>query len=150
MGLCLLRGRIYGVTGRSQSQPCGHGCMIAVPASLPEVSEAVSLSIEELPGKSASVRVLRPLGPITLQNFASLQAEFLKAQSPVTILDLSQVPQMDSAGLGVVLKYYVAAQKRGHKLILAAVNDRVLELFKLTRVDSLIPIAATVEQAETL
>jgi anti-sigma B factor antagonist len=110
----------------------------------------VSLSIEVLPGKSPAVRVLRVSGPITLQNFTTLQAEFLKLQSPVTILDLSKVPHMDSAGLGVVLKYFVAAQKRGHKLILASVNERVLELFKLTRVDSLIPIAATLEQAESL
>jgi anti-sigma B factor antagonist len=115
-----------------------------------EVPEPVSLSIEVLPGKSPSVRVLRANGPITLQNFTTLQAEFLKLQVPVTILDLSKVPQMDSAGLGVILKYYVAAQKRGHKLIVAALNERVLDLFKLTRVDSLIPIAATVEQAESL
>jgi anti-sigma B factor antagonist len=121
-----------------------------LPALSFEVSEQVSLSIEELPGKSSSVRVLRPHGPITLQNFTTLQAEFLKLQAPVTILDLSKVPQMDSAGLGVILKYYVAAQKRGHKLILAAVNERVLELFKLTRVDSLIPIAESVEHAESL
>ena len=117
---------------------------------LSEVLEPVSLSIEVSTGKSAAVRVLRPSGPITLQNFTTLQAEFLKLQVPVTILDLSKVPHMDSAGLGVILKYYVAAQKRGHKLILAGVNDRVLDLFKLTRVNSLIPLAATVEQAESL
>jgi anti-sigma B factor antagonist len=112
--------------------------------------EQVSLSIDVSPGKSHTVRVLRASGPITLQNFTTLQGEFLKLQAPVTILDLSRVPHMDSAGLGVILKYYVAAQKRGHKLILAGVNERVLELLKLTRVDSLIPIAATVEQAEAL
>ena len=110
----------------------------------------MSLSIEVSPGKLPAVRVLRASGPITLQNFTTLQAEFLKLHVPVTILDLSRVPHMDSAGLGVILKYYVAAQKRGHKLILSGVNDRVLELLKLTRVDSLIPIAATVEQAESL
>jgi anti-sigma B factor antagonist len=117
---------------------------------LSEVLEPVSLSIEVSTGKSAAVRVLRPSGPITLQNFTTLQAEFIKLQVPVTILDLSKVPHMDSAGLGAILKYYVAAQKRGHKLILAGVNDRVLDLFKLTRVNSLIPLAATVEQAESL
>lgn len=115
-----------------------------------EVLNPVSLSIEVSPGKSPVVRVLRAEGPITLQNFNALQNEFLRLQVPVTILDLSKVPHMDSAGLGAILKYYVTAQKRGHKLILAGLNERVLELFKLTRVDSLIPIAATVEQAESL
>ncbi len=115
-----------------------------------EVPTQVSLFIEVFPGKSASVRVLRAMGPITIQNFTTLQNEFLKGQASVTILDLSGVPHMDSAGLGVVLKYYVSAQKRGFKLILAGMNARVMELMKLTRVDSLIPIAATVEQAELL
>lgn len=110
----------------------------------------MSLSIEVLPGKTPAVRVLRAEGPITLQNFTALQNQFLQLQVPVTILDLSKVPQMDSAGLGVILKYFVSAQKRGHKLILVGLNERVLDLFKLTRVDSLIPIAVTMEQAESL
>ncbi|MFT4113300.1 STAS domain-containing protein [Silvibacterium sp.] len=110
----------------------------------------MSLSIDVSPGRFATTRVLRASGPITLQNFTRLQAEFMREQSPLTILDLSEVPQMDSAGLGVILKYYVAAQKRGHKLVLAGTRGRVLDLLKLTRVDSLIPLADTVEQAELL
>jgi len=36
------------------------------------------------------------------------------------------------------------------KLIAAGANYRVVELFKLTHVDSLIPMAATAEEAESL
>ncbi|WP_164981339.1 STAS domain-containing protein [Silvibacterium dinghuense] len=110
----------------------------------------MSLSIEVSSGRSPHTRILRVAGPVTLQNFTQLQSEFLREAIPLTILDLSGVPQMDSAGLGAILKYYVAAQKRGHKLVLTGVQGRVLDLLKLTRVDSLIPLAATVEQAETL
>jgi anti-sigma B factor antagonist len=57
---------------------------------------------------------------------------------------------MDSAGMGAIINYYVSAQRRGHKLIAAGLNFRVIELFKLTHVDSLIPMAATAEEAESL
>jgi anti-sigma B factor antagonist len=108
------------------------------------------LTVETLPGKTEGTRILRLSGPVTLQNFFSLQ-DALKQQHPaVTILDLSGVPYMDSAGMGAIINYYVAAQRRGEKVIAAGTNYRVLELFKLTKVDSLIPLAENVEQAEAL
>jgi anti-sigma B factor antagonist len=108
------------------------------------------LTIESLPGKSEGTRILRIVGPVTLQNFFSLLDALKKEQPQVTIIDLSGVPYMDSAGMGAIINYYVSAQRRGEKVIAAGTNYRVLELFKLTKVDSLIPLAETVEQAEAL
>ena len=51
----------------------------------------------------------------------------------VLILDFSETPYMDSAGLGLVMNSYV--WRSGRKLLLAGVNERVSELFEdLTRV----------------
>jgi anti-sigma B factor antagonist len=108
------------------------------------------LSVEVHYGKSQDVRILRLIGPVTLQNFFTLQDVLKKIQTPVTILDLSGVPYMDSAGMGAIINYFVSTQKRGQKLIAAGTNYRVLELFKLTKVDALIPLTDTVEQAEAL
>lgn len=108
------------------------------------------LIVETLPGKSEGTRILRLTGPITLNNFFSLQDELKKEHTPVTIIDLTAVPYMDSAGMGAIINYYVSAQRRGQKVIAAGTNYRVLELFKLTKVDGLIPLAHTVEQAENL
>jgi len=94
--------------------------------------------------------VVHVTGPILLSNFFALKAELEKENPPVTILDLSEVEYMDSAGMGAIINYYVSAQRRGHKLIAAGLNFRVIELFKLTHVDSLIPMAATAEEAESL
>jgi anti-sigma B factor antagonist len=55
---------------------------------------------------------------------------------------------MDSAGMGVVVNYHVHCQNKGGKLIAVGVTPRIMELFKITRVDAVIRMAATVEEAE--
>jgi anti-sigma B factor antagonist len=108
------------------------------------------LAIDVLPGKADTTRIVRVSGPVLLMNFFALKAELEKEAKPVTILDLSGVEYMDSAGMGAIINYYVSAQRRGNKLIAAGANYRVVELFKLTHVDSLIPMTANVEEAEAL
>jgi len=108
------------------------------------------LTIERTAGSAPGVEILRLTGPVTLRNLWDLQAEMRKAPPPpVTILDLSGVPYMDSAGMGAVINHYTHCAAKGTKLIAAGVSSRVMELFRLTRVDTVIPIAATVEEAES-
>jgi anti-sigma B factor antagonist len=66
------------------------------------------------------------------------------------ILDLAGVPYMDSAGMGVIMNYYVAAQGGGRKFIVAGVNDRVRALLEMTKVDSVLKICDSVEAAQAL
>lgn len=106
-------------------------------------------SFEILPGRGESTRILRLTGPLVLQNMFELQSELANNHPALTILDLTGVPYMDSAGMGVIVNYYVSASRRGQKVIAAGVCNRVLELFKLTHVDGIIPMAASVEEAET-
>jgi anti-anti-sigma factor len=54
---------------------------------------------------------------------------------------------MDSTGLGMVVRHYVRCQDKGVRFVAAGVSPRVLELFKLTNVDAVIPIIAAVEEA---
>jgi anti-sigma B factor antagonist len=55
---------------------------------------------------------------------------------------------MDSAGMGLVMNHYVHCQTRGTKLIVCGANNRVMDLFKVTKVDTILPLKATVEEAE--
>jgi len=57
---------------------------------------------------------------------------------------------MDSAGMGVIINFYVSCQKNGRKLIVCGLNYRVIELFKLTNVDTLITIVDDLDEAEAL
>jgi anti-anti-sigma factor len=65
----------------------------------------------------------------------------------VNIFDLTDVPYMDSSGLGMVIRHYVRCQDKGVRFIAAGVGPRVLELFRLTNVDAVIPMITTVEEA---
>jgi anti-anti-sigma factor len=65
----------------------------------------------------------------------------------LNILDLSEVPFMDSCGLGLIVSHVVRCQGKGVRVIAAGVTPRVLTLFETTRIDRLIPMAATVDAA---
>jgi anti-sigma B factor antagonist len=107
-------------------------------------------AFEVLPGRNESTRIVRLTGPFILQNIFELQGELSKEQPAVTIFDMSGVPYMDSAGIGVITNYYVSAAGRGNKIVVVGASSRILDVFKVTRVDSVIPMAASVEAAEAL
>jgi anti-sigma B factor antagonist len=57
---------------------------------------------------------------------------------------------MDSAGMGVVVNFHVHCQNKGGRLIATGVSQRIMELFKISRVDKVIHMAPTPEEAEAL
>lgn len=109
---------------------------------------AEPLTLESVPGQAAGSRILRLTGPLTLNGLFDFQST-LRADPPATlILDLTAVPYMDSAGMGAIINYFVSCQRAGRKLIVVGVNGRVLELFKMTRADSLLTMVGTIPEAE--
>jgi len=109
------------------------------------------LTFERKEGKLSGSRILTLNGPLTLRNLFELQTELRTDPQPkLSILDLSGVPYMDSAGMGLVINHYVHCQNAGTKMIAVGVSPRVHELFKMTKVDSIIPQAPTLETAEEI
>jgi anti-anti-sigma factor len=107
------------------------------------------LSYERKDGRNAGTLVYVLTGPLTLRNMFDLQSELRGAPAtPLVVMDLSGVPYMDSAGMGLIMNHYVHCQTHGARMVVAAANSRVLDLFKLTRVDTVLPLAATAEAAE--
>jgi anti-sigma B factor antagonist len=107
------------------------------------------LSFEQRPGAAPGSHIFTLTGPLTLRNLFELQAELRSVDLPrLSILDLSGVPYMDSAGMGLIINHYVHCQNRGSKLIAVGVSPRVHELFRLTRVHTIILQTATIEEAE--
>jgi anti-anti-sigma factor len=107
-----------------------------------------SLKIQSRQGKSPDTRILTVMGPITLSVLFAFQYELRRETPPLTILDLSAVPYMESCGMGAIIAYYVHAQRVGHKIILAAVNKRIHALLELTKTIKLLKIVPTVAHAE--
>jgi anti-anti-sigma factor len=63
------------------------------------------------------------------------------------IFDLTQMPQMDSSGLGLLVSHYISCRGKGIRVILAGASPNVRQLFKFTKVDTLLPLTSTVEEA---
>jgi len=107
------------------------------------------LLVERRAGRVLGTRILRFNGPLTLRNLFTFQEELRQGLDPfVVILDLTKVPYMDSAGMGALINYYVHCEKIDIRMTVVGVSSRVMELFKLTKVDTVIPLEATVEEAE--
>ena len=91
--------------------------------------------------------VLRLRGPLTTENLPPFQNAVRRDDSRVLFLDLSEVPYIDSAGLGSLVSAYISLNKKGRQVILTGVNSRVLRLFEITKVEQLFLIFPDVESA---
>jgi anti-anti-sigma factor len=117
--------------------------------------------IDRLPGRTAGSVVYRFSGPFTARDmYAALSPAELKKlfeadpnprrPATVVIFDLTEVPYLDSCGLGLIVGHFVRCQGKGVRFIAAGVCSRILDLFKTTKVDHLFPIMETVSKAENL
>lgn len=119
-----------------------------------QVWRGSNFTIGQMAGGAPGTVIYRFSGPFTARDmFNSLTPTALRdlfeapAQTELHIFDLSEVPYMDSTGLGVVVSHFARCKGKGVRLVLAGVGPRVLQLFQLTKTDGLIPMAATVEEA---
>jgi len=65
------------------------------------------------------------------------------------VVNLSDVPYMDSSGVASLVKVLSRARKIGATLVLVGLSPRVQSLFQITRLDSVFSIMATEEEALT-
>ena len=106
--------------------------------------------IFRLSGPFTSREVYGHLAPRTLENMLGFHSTENEQPPALNILDLTEVPYMDSASLGMVMKHFAHCKGKGVRMLIAGASPRVLELFHLTKVDTVIPLAASVADAETL
>ncbi|MGA8090161.1 MAG: STAS domain-containing protein [Terracidiphilus sp.] len=107
------------------------------------------LKIEPVPGAKPGTVILRLIGPVTLNSVSPLRALFRGAEPPLhTILDLSGVPFMDSAGMSEIVNHEVYCRDKHVQLSLAGVTPRVMSMFRTTRLENVLTLAATVEEAK--
>jgi anti-anti-sigma factor len=117
-------------------------------------------NIERKDGKAPGTVIFRLCGPFTardmygsltpidLQNMLDFQSTPSKELPALNILDLTEVPYMDSTGLGMIVRHYVRCQGKGVRVVAAGASERVLELFKLTKMDGVISTSSTVDDAD--
>jgi anti-sigma B factor antagonist len=131
---------IKNLTGQSKIAQLGNSARISV------AMDTQQLKFEPLPGTGADNYVYRLSGPLVLSTMFAIQ-DILRSSDVTTILDMTGVPYVDSAGLGVLTNAYVSRQKHGQKLLLVGVCERVQTLFKVTRLENLFEVFPTVDSA---
>ena len=65
-----------------------------------------------------------------------------------SVIDLRDVPYIDSTGLAFVVELHNSLASRGGQLFLADANPRVREVLEMTRIAEIIPMYEDVEAAE--
>jgi anti-anti-sigma factor len=86
----------------------------------------------------ASVRVLKLSGPFTLKSIWDFQAAAREATEPITIIDLTDVPYMDSAALGTIMGVHVSRQRVHNKYAIVGASERLETLFKVADVANIL------------
>jgi anti-anti-sigma factor len=89
--------------------------------------------------ESEDCTVVECFGRLTSDNVPLLKDEMREAceRKVRIVLDLKEVPMMDSSGLGTVVTLHVSARTRGCRLEVVNANKQILEVFSMTNVLSL-------------
>ncbi len=105
------------------------------------------LQIERVDAPDGS-SIIRLHGPLLLGNFFSFQTMIRADEANLLILDMADVPYIDSAGIGCLVGAHVSREHAGRKLILAGAVERLVNALQATRVAELFVFAPDVEQAK--
>lgn len=100
--------------------------------------------------EARGVCTMRLTGPLLLSNLFEFQDRLRAEKSHGVIVDLSDVPYIDSAGIGVLVNGMVSCRNQERTLVLTGVTERVMAVLRITRVDTLFHFAESTADAEAL
>jgi anti-sigma B factor antagonist len=110
-----------------------------------------ALTVERYDGVADDQRILLMRGPITMETAQQFERAVRHESAETMILDLSDVPYIDSVGLGSLVATYVSHQKTGRCLVLTGVKPRVRKILEITKVnDFFVTFGTTWEAVEAL
>jgi anti-sigma B factor antagonist len=81
------------------------------------------------------------------QRLESIVDELVKSGSTRTILDLTGVNYVDSAGIGLIALAAGRLKEAGGRLVVVAPDGRVLEMLKMTQVNRIVTVCPTAQEA---
>lgn len=94
--------------------------------------------------------VLTPNGDLDVYTVGSLRdaiGTMIDQETPRVVVDLDQVPFMDSSGLGALMGGVRRLREAGGDLAIACTREQHLKLFAITGFGEGVSIAPTVEEA---
>ncbi len=106
------------------------------------------LRIENVAGSPEGGRILRLTGPFTIKTMADFQSIVRGGDAPVTLIDLTGVPYLDSAALGCLMGVHISSRRQNRKYALVGVSAPLLKLFNMVGVDNILVMYHTLEDAQ--
>jgi anti-sigma B factor antagonist len=107
-----------------------------------------SLRIEDQPGAQPGQRILRLDGALVMPTVFQFQSTVRADTSRSLIIDFTNVPYVDSAGIGALVGAYVTRQHGGRNLSLVGVSERIHNALKVTHVEQFFRFFDSVSAAE--
>jgi anti-sigma B factor antagonist len=101
---------------------------------------------------SGDATILRLLGEIDLSRAPALRHhlnEALGSHPPRLIIDLAEVPYMDSSGVATFVEAMQVARRTGSALVLCGLQERVRSIFEIARLDMVFTIFDDTDAALT-
>jgi anti-sigma B factor antagonist len=113
-------------------------------------SDATPLEVH-VDSKDGAV-IIRPVGDIELgcsSEFRSRLHDALPTVEDLLIVDLSDVPYMDSSGVATLVELMQLSRRGGSRLVLCNMHERVRSIFDIARLDSVFTIVGSIDDALT-
>lgn len=111
-------------------------------------SSSPPVRIETLAGSRPGVVVVRVQGPLDITNYGEFEELMRRNEAPILLVDLSDVPYIDSAVLGSMVAMHVACARNQRKYALVQVNQRIQNMLTVSGVGEILISFGTVAQAE--
>jgi anti-sigma B factor antagonist len=139
----------FGRLGQDSRQLCGCGITnLEISDTLYTAMGNDKLQIKILDGTRIAEKV------VVLQGVLNAETAFrfrdsLRPLDPTTmVIDMSGVRYVDSSGLGVLIGLYASFERNSKRLLLAGLNDRVWELFRICHIEDVFTRYRNVADAE--
>ena len=100
------------------------------------------------PSSQAGMQILVLKGAFTSTASTNIADAVAAADAPRLILDLTEVPMVDSMAVGALVRAFVSCHKAGRKLALVGLNHRVHNVLHLTGIAPLFDTYASIGEAE--
>ena len=107
-----------------------------------------SFRVVSQPASRAALYILRLHGPFTSQASQIFVDAVAAVTTPQLILDMTEVPLVDSMAVGALVRAFVSCHKSGRKLALVGLNHRVHNVLHLTGIAPLFDTYASIAEAE--
>jgi anti-anti-sigma factor len=112
-------------------------------------SSTPPVRIEVLAGSRPGVVILKIHGPLEITNFREFEELTRRNESPILIIDLAEVPYIDSAVLGSLVAMHVACARNQRKYALINANPRIQNMLTVSGVGEVLISFATLAAAES-